>query len=59
MAQVFYARHYARMMFDRKLHDRLLKEVIASDPKFPGYTLTNMLAQKQAAELLESADEFF
>lgn len=59
MAQVNYARRYARLLFERELHDRLLQEVVTADAKVPGYTLINTLAQKQAQELLLSADEYF
>jgi hypothetical protein len=58
-AKVEFARSYARLMYDRELHDRLLKEVMAADVEVPGFTLTNVLAQRDAAELLESADEYF
>jgi len=53
------ARSYARLIYDRELHDRLLKEVLAADPQAPGLTLTNVLAQRQAKQLLESADQYF
>ncbi len=59
MAKVVYARQYARLVFDRELHDRLLKEVLAADPDAPGHALMNHLAQKQATELLNSADDYF
>ncbi len=59
MAKVVYARRYARMVYDRPLHDRLLMEVLAADPHVPGMVLGNILAQDQARELLASADEFF
>ncbi len=59
MAKVLYAEKYARLVFDRKLHDRLLQEVLASDPHAEGLTLMNTLAQKKAAELLESGKEYF
>jgi len=59
MVKVIYARMYARMMFDRKLHDKLLNEVLAADPYVQGYTLVNTWAQVQAQELLESAEEYF
>jgi len=59
MAKVIYAREYARPMFDRKLHDRLLSEVIEADPNIPEFALINTLAQKEASELLENADEYF
>lgn len=59
MAKVTYARRYARLLFKRELHDRLLNEVVAADAKVTGLTLINTLAQKQAKELLLSADEYF
>jgi hypothetical protein len=59
MVQVLYARHYARLMFDRELHDRLLNEVIEAQPDIPGYALSNALAQQKARELLNSAEDYF
>ena len=57
--KVEYARGYARLVYDRDLHDRLLNEVLVSDVKQPGLTLSNSLAQQQAQDLLVSADEYF
>ncbi len=59
MAKVIYARQYARLVFDRGLHDRLLTEVLKAEPIVPGYVLGNTLAQQRARELLDSADEYF
>jgi hypothetical protein len=59
MVKVLYARHYARLMFDQKLHDRLLNEVLEAKTDVPGYTLSNTLAQQQAQELLKSGEEYF
>ncbi|MBW1697673.1 MAG: TRAP transporter TatT component family protein [Deltaproteobacteria bacterium] len=59
MIKVSYARHYARTVLDRKLHDRLLKQVLQADPHVPGFTLLNVLAKQQARKLLESADDYF
>ncbi len=59
MVKVTFARQYARLMFDRKLHDRLLYEVLKADPNAPGYTLINTLARQEAQELLDSADNYF
>jgi hypothetical protein len=53
IAKVEYARDYARLMFDQALHDRLLNEVLQADPEQPGLTLSNVLAQRQARELLD------
>jgi hypothetical protein len=58
-AKVEYARGYARPLYERELHDRLLQEVLAADPEVPGYTLTNVLAQRDAADLLATADDYF
>ncbi|MGD8976529.1 MAG: TRAP transporter TatT component family protein [Gammaproteobacteria bacterium] len=57
--KVEFARNYARLLYDRELHDRLLTEVIEADPYQPRLTLTNTLAQQQAEELLASADDYF
>lgn len=59
MVFVVYADRYARLVFDRELHDRLLQQVIETDPHIPGYTLMNTVARKRARELLESADDYF
>jgi hypothetical protein len=58
-AKVFFARQYARLVFDRPLHDRLLTEVLDAEPQAPGYTLSNTLAQEQARSLLADADDYF
>lgn len=59
MAKVEYARRYARLVFDKKLHDRLLQEVLKADPHVPGLTLSNVLAQQDAAKLLQSSAQYF
>ncbi len=59
MAKVYYAKNYARGVYDRELHDRLLNEVLAVEADVPGWTLTNLLAKQEAAALLASADDFF
>ena len=46
-------------MYDRELHDELLNEVIAAPVQQPGKTLFNVMAQKQAAALLATADDYF
>lgn len=56
---VDFARSYARLVYDRELHDELLNRVLAADPHQDGYTLLNTLAQKQASELLASANDYF
>jgi hypothetical protein len=59
MVRVLYAKQYARLVFDKDLHDRLLNEAIAADPHAPGLTLINVIAQQQAKLLLESGKDFF
>ncbi len=59
MAKVEYARLYARLTFDQALHDRLLNEVITADPRAPGLTLINTLAQREARRLLAESAEYF
>jgi len=59
MAKVEYARRYARITYDRPLHDRLLQEVLDADVDAPGLTLSNVLAKRQARALLASADSYF
>jgi hypothetical protein len=58
MIQATYAETYARQVFDRKLHDSLLKEVLAFDlASAPEYALSNQIAKKKAQRLL--AEDFF
>lgn len=59
MAKVEYAERYARLVFDRDLHDRLVAEVLQADPRAEGLTLSNVLAQRRAEDLRASADEYF
>ncbi len=56
---VDYARYYARTLYDRELHDRLLNDVMSAEPNQDGYTLFNTLAQREAQELLDTADDYF
>ena len=59
LIKVMFADQYARLMFDRELHYRLLKEVLAAPREAHGLTLMNTVAKEQAADLLASADEYF
>jgi len=58
-AKVEFAKDYARLLYDRELHDRLLKEVISANPYADGLTLGNVLAKEEAARLLADADNYF
>jgi len=57
--KVEFARGYARLKYDRELHDALLNEVLAAEVKQPNLTLFNILAREQAQALLLSADDYF
>jgi hypothetical protein len=59
MFKVIYAEKYARLLFDRDLHDRLLNEVLAANPEESQLTLMNTIAQQKAIALLNSADSYF
>ncbi len=59
MAKVLYAEKYARMMFDRELHDELLQQVIDADTGPQDQILINTLARQRAAELLLDGDDYF
>jgi len=59
MAKVVYAEQYAKLVFDKVLHDRLLNEVISADPVVDGMTLINVVAQRRARELLIESDDYF
>jgi hypothetical protein len=58
-AKTLLAEYYARLVFDQELHDRLLVEVLAADPREPGFTLMNVLAQERAKALVESGKDYF
>ncbi len=59
MVKVLYAHSYARLVFDRPLHDRLLTEVLEAELDAPGLTLSNTLARRQARDLLADAEDYF
>ena len=59
MAKVMYAEKYARLVFNQELHNKLLNDVLKTEPRSKGFTLTNMLAHEQAKELLASGKDYF
>jgi hypothetical protein len=59
MARVLEAEYCARLLFDQELHDKLLHEALAADPRAPGLTLINTLAQQRGRELLDSGKDYF
>ena len=59
MAKVLYAEKYARLLFDRELHDELLQQVIDADTGAQDQILVNTLDRQKAAELLLDGDDYF
>ena len=59
MAKVLYAEKYARLLFDRELHDKLLKQVVESNVKNKDLVLINAIAKQKAKVLLIDADDYF
>jgi hypothetical protein len=59
MAKLLYAEKYARLVFDKELHDRLLKEVINTKIENNESTLINSIAKQKAERLLAQSDEYF
>lgn len=59
MAKVLYAKQYARMLYLKDLHQKLLHEVINHHHDAKELNLANALAKQQAAKLLATADEYF
>ena len=58
-AKVEYAKGYAKLLYERELHDELLNDVISADPYQDGFVLSNIMAQEEAAILLAEADDYF
>lgn len=58
-AKVEFAKGYAKLLYERELHDRLLNEVVNADPYQDGFVLSNVMAQEEASKLLAEADEYF
>ncbi len=58
-AKTLEAEFYARLVFNRELHDKLLNDVLAADPNAPGLTLINTLARERAKKLLASGKDYF
>jgi len=59
MIKVVFAEHYARLVFDQNLRDRLLNEAIEADAKQDSFALINTLAQKKARVLLDASADYF
>ena len=50
---------YAKLLFNKELHDKLLNEVLAANPVALDLTLMNTLAQDKAKGLLAASDDYF
>jgi len=59
LAKTYFAKFYARMMFEQALHHQLLTEVIESDFDDPQFNLMNELAKQEARILLAEASDYF
>jgi hypothetical protein len=59
MAKLLFAEKYARLVFDKELHDQLLEEVINANVEINDSTLINSIAQHKARLLLAQSDEYF
>ena len=58
-AKVEFAKGYAKLLYERELHDQLVDEVLDASPYADGLTLTNVLAQEEALRLRVEADDYF
>ncbi len=59
MAKVLEAEFCARLLFDQERHDQLLNDVLAADPITDDLTLSNVIAQDRARQLIESGKDYF
>ncbi len=59
IAKVDLARNYARLVFDKALHDQLLNEVLTTPTAISTLMLSNTLAREAATELLATSAEYF
>ncbi|MDH5765472.1 MAG: TRAP transporter TatT component family protein, partial [Gammaproteobacteria bacterium] len=59
MAFLMYAEKYARLLFDRELHDKLLNELLSVKKPESNTLLIDTIARAKARELLTDADDYF
>ncbi len=59
MALLMYAEKYARLLFNRELHDSLLNELLAVDTQGSKTLLIDTIARVKAKELLADAEDYF
>ncbi len=58
-ARVEFAKGYAKLLYERELHDKLVSEVLEASPYADGLTLMNVLAQEEALLLRAEANDYF
>lgn len=59
MSRLYYAKFYARLVFNQKLHDTVLKQILSTPLQSDDFTLMNVLAKQQAQVLLNSSSDYF
>ena len=59
MAKVLYAEYYARLTFNKELHQKLLSDVLSMKESPDNYRLINTLAIQKAKALQLSAEDYF
>ena len=59
LAKTYFAKFYARMVFEQELHHQLLTEVIEADFDDPQFNLMNELAKQEARILLADEADYF
>lgn len=59
LARVFYAKTYAKLLFDKNLFETQLNKVLKSEVKAENLTLMNKLAQAEAKILLKKNRNYF
>jgi uncharacterized protein YceK len=59
MPKVLQAEFCARLLFDQPLHDAAIQVVLKAPANSPGLTLSNVIAKRRAAELMESGKDYF
>ena len=59
MAKVLYAEYYARLTFNKELHQKLISDVLSMKESPDNYRLINTLAIQKAKALQLSAEDYF
>ena len=59
MALLLYAEKYARLIFDKELHDSLLNRLLETKFNESDMTLINTIARAKAKILLDESNDYF